>query len=171
MFFFCDLLIVISGLFAGIVLSVWIEKSHKIVALSVSTIFCGLYLYQFLPMNYYDDDESWIILMNYYYELLRIIIIIIIIITKWIIGTFLMQSSSCNNKVLRFIVMLSFTIIKSRKVLEDLELRFLNPRKLKITYGIKANLNMLDSRKNFLKHYLVFDCKEAWTSFKFKNFY
>ena len=57
--------------------------------------------------------------------------------------------------------MLSFTTVKSLKVLEVLQLHFLNPRKLKITYGIKANSNMLDSKKKFLKHYLVFDWKEA----------
>ena len=82
-----------------------------------------------------------------------------------------MRSSSCNNKLLSFIIMLSFTIIKSRKNLEDLELRFLNSRKLKITYSIHTNSNILDSAKKFLKHYLVFDCKEAWTSFKFRSFY
>ena len=57
--------------------------------------------------------------------------------------------------------MLSFMLIKSRKVLEDLELHFLNPRKLKTMYSIKTNLNILDSTKKFLKHYLVFNCKLA----------
>ena len=88
-------------------------------------------------------------------------------------GTFLTRSSSCNKKVLSILIMLSFTLMKSQKVLEVLELRILrilNPRKLKITYSIKTNSNMLDSTKRFLKHYLVFDCKEAWTSFKFKIF-
>ena len=43
--------IVMSGLFACIFLSVWIEKSHKVVALSVFTTFCGLCSHQFLAFD------------------------------------------------------------------------------------------------------------------------
>ena len=48
--------IAMSGLFACIVLSVWIEKSHKTVALSVSATFCDLGSYQFLA---YGALQYW----------------------------------------------------------------------------------------------------------------